>query len=486
MAIHMNDIITRPNQEKNINYNQNCDCSLFDSQMKLPKVDGYPRIKDFIAIDFETAKGKNPCQIGLAIVKDGQIIETINHLIRPDGNDYARYNIAVHNITPEMTECAPTFKEVWSKIKNLFDGAYIIAHNARFDIGVLEFSLKKLDLPLPQIAGYICTCDLNNREGLELACARYNIALLKHHDGEDDAISCAKLYLAYINGQKPLSDNELPENLRHTEEHKDYWAKIFEGHTNLCGDVLKMDLEGANPDNPFYARKVVITGVFDIDRCVLAQKLKSMGADIDKCVGPKLNYLIVGEDPGPSKICKAEELIASGKDVRIIYKEDLDAILSGKDWEQYFTELPICNKKEPQTNIRKTTWPDLVEKFQRKLAGDVVEFNENELSSEDFRLLELYVKQQQKVALTKKSVLENLRQLNDCEEKLFRTQICSAFTEGESLSKEEAYERLQSIFDEFSLNFKAKKCVLVEFGIQFEEFKIKGIHHMTINYIPKF
>lgn len=461
--------------------NSSCDMGY----QRLPKADGYPLIKDFVAIDFETAKGKSPCQIGMAIVRDGQIVETVNRLIRPEGNDYSQYNIAVHHITPSMTANAPDFRSVWNDILFYFEDSYIVAHNARFDIGVLEFTLRTLDLPLPHILGYICTCDLNNRESLELACARYGIALSNHHDGEDDAINCAKLYLAYVNNLIPLSDSELPEHLKKTDEHKDYWATIYEGHDDLRGDVLKMDLEGADPANPFYARKVVITGVFTIERCELAQKLKSMGADIDKGVGPKLNYLLIGEDPGPSKIRKVDEMIADGKDVRKIYQEDLDVILAGNNWDIYHTELPLQKPKEKKTSIRKTTWPDLVDKFQRRLDGEDVEFNDRELNSEDYRLLELYVVQQQKVATTKKSVIDNLRQLDEQQECEFRSQILTEFKVGESISKEEAYNRLQTIFTNFNLDFKAKKCVLTEFGIQFDEFKIKGIHHMTINYIPE-
>lgn len=457
-----------------------------DSEYKhLPKTDGYPKIKDFVAIDFETAKGKNPCQIGMAIVREGQIVKTINHLIRPEGNDYSQYNIAVHHITPNMTEDAPDFRRVWSEISSYFEDSYIVAHNARFDIGVLEFTLRTLGISFPRISGYICTCDLNNREGLELACARYGITLSNHHDGEDDAINCAKLYLAYVNNLNPLPDSELPEHLKKTDEHKDYWATIFGGHDDLRGDILKMDLDGADPTNPFYARKVVITGVFTIDRCELAQKLKSMGADIDKGVGSKLNYLLIGEYPGPSKLRKVDEMIANGKDVRKIFQKDLDAILAGKDWDIYHTELPVTITKEKKTPIRKTTWPDLVEKFQRRLNGEFVEFNERELGSEDYRLLELYIVQQQKVATTKKSVIDNLRQLDEHKESEFRLKILSEFKVGDSLPKEEVYERLQKIFSIFNLGFKAKKCVLTEFGILYDEFKVKGIHHMTINYIPE-
>ena len=77
------------------------------------KLNDYPKLKDFVAIDFETAKALDPCQIGMAIVKDGAIVQTVNHLIRPIDNEYMRQAIAIHHITPDMTENEPSFPEVW-------------------------------------------------------------------------------------------------------------------------------------------------------------------------------------------------------------------------------------------------------------------------------------------------------------------------------------------------------------------------------------
>ena len=41
--------------------------------MVFQRIEGYPKISDFVAIDFETATEKSPCQIGMAVVKDGVI-----------------------------------------------------------------------------------------------------------------------------------------------------------------------------------------------------------------------------------------------------------------------------------------------------------------------------------------------------------------------------------------------------------------------------
>ena len=440
----------------------------------------YPKVKDFVAIDFETAKALDPCQIGMAIVKDGKIDKTINLLIQPIDNLYQRQTIIIHHIKPEMTENAPLFPEVWNKVKHYFENAYIVAHNANFDISVLSYVLEYYNLPIPQIAGYICTCDLNNHESLELACARYGISLEKHHDAENDAINCAKLYLAHINNQSKLSEEEVPDYIKVHTSH----SVKYKGHANLCGDILAKDLTNADPDNPFYNRKVVITGLFDIDRDELACILKKMGADIDKSVGAKTNFLIAGKEAGPSKIHKALEMIEAGKHFRIINECELNEILQGLNYENYRIELPVI-KKEKEPTVRRTTWPQLVEKYKGYVNGEEVQFSDQELQSEDYRLIDLYYKQQQKVATTKSTVIANLRQLDSEQEAAYRAAVLSSFIEGESLSYEEAVRRMQIIFDQFGLSFAPRACVVIELGIEYELFKVKGLHHWMIKHVPK-
>ena len=328
---------------------------------------------------------------------------------------------------------------------------------------------------------------------LNVVCQRFGVPVLRHHHACDDAEMCGNLFLVlpkYLSGELEF-DNSAQERVsdcfaKDTSFVNNIYQSYAErGHTTLCGDVLQKDLSCADPYNPFFDRKVVITGVFNIERQELASVLKAMGADIDKGVGSKTNYLLIGEEPGPSKLRKFDELIADGKDVRKIYQEDLDLILAGKDYEKYHTELPVVSKpKADAPKERKTTWPNLVKKFKQYVGGEDIVFTERELKSEDYRLLSLYYKQQQKIATTKETVLVNLRELDETSECEFRKDILECFTEGEDLTKEIACERMQEVFTKYDLHFKAKTCVLTEFGIEFKEYKADKILHLTILHIP--
>ena len=55
-------------------------------------------MKDFAAIDFETANGKRTsvCSVGVVIVRNGKIVKKIYRLIRPCPNYYTQWTTAVH------------------------------------------------------------------------------------------------------------------------------------------------------------------------------------------------------------------------------------------------------------------------------------------------------------------------------------------------------------------------------------------------------
>ena len=50
---------------------------------------------NFIAIDFETATSKRAsiCEVGICVVRNGEIAETRSWLVRPEDNRYQYWNI---------------------------------------------------------------------------------------------------------------------------------------------------------------------------------------------------------------------------------------------------------------------------------------------------------------------------------------------------------------------------------------------------------
>jgi len=272
---------------------------------------------NFVAIDVETAIGKrwSICQIGLAVVENGEITQTFSWLVQPPRNEYAMGNINVHGITPDMTANAPIFAEVWDEIYPLLEGKRLVAHNASFDINCLHQALEFYNRQIPSME---CDCTYS-RTGYKLSeiCDAYEIDLSNHHDATCDAVACAKVYMNLLQGINPDFSKIRPRS----EKSNNFFEP--EGHEHLCGNVLKPDLNNADCNSPFYAKKVVFTGVLNsIDRKQAADLVKKLGADIDTSITKRTNFVITGSAPGPSKMVKINQLNSQGCNIRLIYEEE--------------------------------------------------------------------------------------------------------------------------------------------------------------------
>lgn len=157
---------------------------------------------NFIAIDFETANEKrnSACSIGIAVIKDGRVVEKIHHLIRPREMRFMPINIGIHGIRPAMVVNEPEFDQVWEKIEHYFNESLVIAHNAAFDISVLRKCAELYNIELPYFE-YICTMKLakNFYKGIEnVKLNTVNNFLgyeFKHHDALYDALACSNILL---------------------------------------------------------------------------------------------------------------------------------------------------------------------------------------------------------------------------------------------------------------------------------------------------
>lgn len=279
---------------------------------------------DFVALDVETAIGKrwSICQIGISVVESGEIKQTISEYIQPPNNEYSKWNSKVNGITAEITKNKPLFPEIWKKIYPIIDSKKIVAHNADFDIDCLKQTLNYYDLEVPKF-DYDCTLSLTGQK-LEDACSSFGVNLDNHHDAGCDAEACATLYLKVQNGEVPDFSKVKPK-----KQSKATFPTS--GHDRLQGDVLKPDLENADPNSPFYNKKVVFTGVLEkIKRQQAAEIVKKLGADIDTNITKRTSFVITGTDPGPSKMNKIIKYNNGGCNIKILYENDFLTMIEEK------------------------------------------------------------------------------------------------------------------------------------------------------------
>lgn len=87
-------------------------------------------MRDFAAIDFETANGyrTSVCSVGVVIVEDGEIADTYYHLIQPTPNFYTQFTTQVHGLTRLDTDGQPLFPEIWAEIVPKIKYLPLVAH----------------------------------------------------------------------------------------------------------------------------------------------------------------------------------------------------------------------------------------------------------------------------------------------------------------------------------------------------------------------
>lgn len=276
---------------------------------------------NFIAIDFETATPQRAaCQIGIVVVKEGHIVNKISKLIQPPKNRYSSHCIKVHGITPNMTVNSPTFDIVWNEIKEYFEGNFVIAHNAAFDIDVLYKSLDIYNIPHPIFMGTTCTYQLSGMS-LEDACSMYNISLCNHHDGICDAEACAQLFLKYLNKeicfQKIDKPNKISLGVKESDKNNNYKINKELLREDPLAYITNEMISSLTPLPFFQNKKFIITGDTDFNRERTYKIITSLGGEKASSVNKLLDYAIIGKEPGPKKIEKLEELIKEGVNIRI-------------------------------------------------------------------------------------------------------------------------------------------------------------------------
>ena len=347
----------------------------------------------FVAIDVEYAdSAQNICQIGLAVVRDLEIVERRNWLIQPPGNVYEELFVRVHHITPEDTACAPTFAEVWPEVEPYLLGSEVWAHNATsVEQPVLEKNLRRFGIDA-HINVYDSRelyqrddCAPGKGNGLEMCCMALGIPCENHHDAEADAAMCAEIIIRHIRGEKPewagVPTSE--EGLRKLRQEKvvlslgsfsDFYnddssegmdafaelASTYDGAVPQLIDVFDRGdraSEGrtqgvdfsrldTGEGNPLYGKKVVVTGMFRAGRKDVERAVEMMGAK--RCQSPTKNTdaIVIGtRNVGPNKLVAIEQLQAKGYCPAIVVgDDDLEALLYG-DGHKFFTPTTSVNPK---------------------------------------------------------------------------------------------------------------------------------------------
>lgn len=170
--------------------------------------------QDFATIDFETTglKAGRDRVIEIGVVRtsnSGKVVSEFTSLINPK-RDVGRTDI--HGITPRMLTEAPEFVEIVGELRDILNGAVLVAHNAIFDARFLDAELERAEIGRSDIDA-LCTLDIVTHfypgiaRRLVDCCEIFELPIREAHAALDDAQMASSLFHHLF---KKHSEIELP------------------------------------------------------------------------------------------------------------------------------------------------------------------------------------------------------------------------------------------------------------------------------------
>ncbi|MCY0898275.1 MAG: PolC-type DNA polymerase III [Firmicutes bacterium] len=164
--------------------------------------------RPFVVVDVETT-GLSPrrhqvIELGAVKVQGGEVVDRFHRLVRPT-RSVSEATRRITRIGDDELAAGVAEDEMWEAFFAFSEGAWIAAHNARFDLGFLRWAYERLRpghsyeplvldtltlarIVLPGLKSY----------GLEALTDHYKIGLTQHHRALDDAEATAQLALRLL------------------------------------------------------------------------------------------------------------------------------------------------------------------------------------------------------------------------------------------------------------------------------------------------
>lgn len=280
---------------------------------------------NFLALDVETANADSSsiCQIGIAEFNNGEIIDKWSILINPE-DYFDPFNVAIHGITEKQVKNAPTFKDVYSELRQRIEGK-VTVHHMPFDRIALNRACDAYSLEYLQ-PNWLDSAKIVRRTWQEFAHKGYGLSNIakhlnldfNHHDALEDAITAGTV----VKIACEISNLSIEE-----------WFKRIGQPIFLYSKSSQIKLEG-NPEGNLYGESIVFTGALSIPRSEAELLASKMGCNVTNSVTKNTTMLIVGfQDTTKlagyeksSKHRKAENLIESGIKIKILSENDFSSI----------------------------------------------------------------------------------------------------------------------------------------------------------------
>ncbi|WP_190289053.1 helicase C-terminal domain-containing protein [Lactococcus kimchii] len=200
-------------------------------------------VVDLEATDAHSSENKI-IQIGIALVENGQIVGTYSSEVNPHEPLLPRIS-ELTGLSDERLKIAPDFAEIAAEVRAHLLDCVFVAHNAKFDYGLLEKSFLNIGLEFNEMPR-IDTVDLARvfyptfeKYGLEMLSRKLKLSHDHPHAALSDALATAELLLKMENKIRKLPRAVLEELLRHADN------LLFESKLFLQNQLAQTELAPA-------------------------------------------------------------------------------------------------------------------------------------------------------------------------------------------------------------------------------------------------
>lgn len=174
------------------------------------------------AIDFETANSSScsACSLGISLFEEGEFAGEYEFMIKPHPRYFYFTNTFIHHISAQdYDDDDHEFPYFYSRIRELLENSMVVAHNAAFDVGVLNSicTLYGLDnIPFTYIDSVrlsrIAYPELYNHK-LNTVCEYLGIDL-NHHNASSDANGSLMILLNVMDAYSCFDVIQLAKRLK--------------------------------------------------------------------------------------------------------------------------------------------------------------------------------------------------------------------------------------------------------------------------------
>ena len=208
-------------------------------------------MSEYVVVDFETANPKrvSACSVGGCVIADGAIVDRFATFIKPppDAANFAPINVKIHGITPDMVADAPTFEDLLPKFMARVDGRAVLSYS-KFDRSVIDNLLDYYGASCPY--EHIDVCELakakiSGLKNYKLPTVVKYLGLddFKHHDAAEDALACARVFLALCDkGKAPQPTKKIVNTKGMTQGEV---SEIFNGFVDCISEDGVIDYKEA-------------------------------------------------------------------------------------------------------------------------------------------------------------------------------------------------------------------------------------------------